>query len=100
MTQTEHQRRAYLEAIGIDVWVPCDQAEPVGDGEVQQLDPGTMDWSQLRDTVTSCTRCPLHESRTQTVFGVGNTEADWLIIGEAPGAEEDRRGEPFVGRAG
>jgi DNA polymerase len=42
----------------------------------------------------------LHESRTQTVFGVGNQNADWLIIGEAPGAEEDRRGEPFVGRAG
>jgi len=100
MIQTEHQRRAYLEAIGIDVWVPCDQAEPVGDVAVQHLDPGTMDWSQLRDTVTSCTLCPLHESRTQTVFGVGNAEADWLIIGEAPGAEEDRRGEPFVGRAG
>jgi len=100
MIQTEHQRRAYLEALGIDVWVPSDQAEPVDDGAVQQIDAGAMDWPQLRDTVASCTRCPLHESRTQTVFGVGNTEADWLIIGEAPGAEEDRRGEPFVGRAG
>ena len=42
----------------------------------------------------------MHETRKQTVFGVGNPDADWLIIGEAPGAEEDRRGEPFVGRAG
>src|SRR5690606_27790659 len=42
----------------------------------------------------------LHATRTQTVFGVGNREAEWMIVGEAPGAEEDRRGEPFVGRAG
>ena len=48
----------------------------------------------------TCTRCRLHASRTQTVFGVGSREADWMIVGEAPGAEEDRRGEPFVGRAG
>jgi DNA polymerase len=45
-------------------------------------------------------RCELHKTRTQTVFGVGNRQAAWMIIGEAPGAEEDRRGEPFVGRAG
>src|SRR5579863_8309979 len=45
-------------------------------------------------------RCELSRSRTQTVFGVGNTEAELLVIGEAPGAEEDRQGEPFVGRAG
>lgn len=59
-----------------------------------------MDWQTLRDTVASCERCDLHKTRTQTVFGVGNAQADWLIIGEAPGAEEDRRGEPFVGKAG
>ena len=50
--------------------------------------------------VAACTRCSLSATRTQTVFGVGNLEAEWLIVGEAPGAEEDRRGEPFVGRAG
>ncbi|MHA7834065.1 MAG: uracil-DNA glycosylase [Algiphilus sp.] len=50
--------------------------------------------------VTDCTRCALHRTRTQTVFGVGSTEAPLLVIGEGPGAEEDRRGEPFVGRAG
>ncbi|MBU1191817.1 MAG: uracil-DNA glycosylase [Gammaproteobacteria bacterium] len=57
-------------------------------------------WDGLRQQVVTCTRCDLHRSRTQTVFGVGNQHADWLIIGEAPGAEEDKRGEPFVGRAG
>jgi DNA polymerase len=60
----------------------------------------TPDWEELRATVAGCTRCPLHQHRTQTVFGVGDRDADWMIIGEAPGAEEDRLGEPFVGRAG
>ncbi len=59
-----------------------------------------LDWAALATKVAGCTRCRLHETRTQTVFGVGSHDADWMIIGEAPGAEEDRRGEPFVGRAG
>jgi len=59
-----------------------------------------MDWDTLAASVARCQRCPLHAERTQGVFGVGNPEADWLFIGEAPGAEEDRQGEPFVGRAG
>jgi DNA polymerase len=58
------------------------------------------DWSQLRERVAACTRCGLSATRTQTVFGVGNLQAEWLVVGEAPGAEEDRQGEPFVGRAG
>ncbi|NIL93376.1 MAG: uracil-DNA glycosylase [Woeseiaceae bacterium] len=102
MIHPEQQRRAYLEALGIDVWVPRGQADPepgAGDSATPEV-PDGPDWSELRGAVSSCTRCPLHESRTQTVFGVGNQEADWMIIGEAPGAEEDRRGEPFVGRAG
>jgi uracil-DNA glycosylase family 4 len=57
-------------------------------------------WESLRAEVLACTRCSLHTSRTQGVFGVGNRQAQWLVVGEAPGAEEDRRGEPFVGRAG
>jgi DNA polymerase len=100
MNQPEQQRRAYLEALGIDVWVPRDHVDPeveVADGVAE---PDSSDWPELRAAVSSCTRCALHESRTQTVFGVGNPDADWMIIGEAPGAEEDRRGEPFVGRAG
>jgi len=57
-------------------------------------------WDELRRTVKSCTLCGLRAGCTQTVFGTGNTQADLLIIGEAPGADEDRQGEPFVGRAG
>src|SRR5204862_7758219 len=57
-------------------------------------------WEALRSEVLQCTRCPLHLTRTQGVLGVGPKRADWLVIGEAPGAEEDRRGEPFVGAAG
>ena len=60
----------------------------------------SAEWDRLRSEVATCARCALHSSRTQGVFGVGNPQADWLVIGEAPGAEEDRRGEPFVGRAG
>ena len=58
------------------------------------------DWEALQRKVAGCRLCQLHEGRTQTVFGVGDVNADWMLIGEAPGAEEDRRGEPFVGRAG
>jgi len=101
MTQPEHQRRAYLEALGIDVWLPRDEVDPQAD-DVEETDahPDVLNWNDLRDAVAACTNCSLHAGRTQTVFGVGNPQADWMIIGEAPGAEEDRRGEPFVGRAG
>jgi uracil-DNA glycosylase len=57
-------------------------------------------WEALRTEVLSCTKCALHKTRTQGVVGVGPHRTDWMVIGEAPGAEEDRRGEPFVGRAG
>jgi uracil-DNA glycosylase len=59
-----------------------------------------MNWIELKAAVKSCTACNLAKTRTQTVFGVGDEMADWLFIGEAPGAEEDARGEPFVGQAG
>ena len=59
-----------------------------------------MDWSELKQAVKACTACALHAARRQTVFGVGDEQADWLFIGEGPGAEEDARGEPFVGQAG
>jgi uracil-DNA glycosylase family 4 len=57
-------------------------------------------WEQLADAVAHCTACKLHQTRTQGVLGVGDRNADWLIIGEAPGADEDAQGEPFVGQAG
>ena len=59
-----------------------------------------LDWKELRQEVAGCRACTLCETRKQTVFGVGNDNAEWMLIGEAPGAEEDARGEPFVGQAG
>lgn len=60
----------------------------------------SMDWKTLERSVAGCRQCGLDATRTQTVFGVGSRTAQWLFIGEAPGVEEDRQGEPFVGRAG
>jgi DNA polymerase len=96
-------RAEYLQAIGIDVWVPRREivASHPGLPEAPASGPGWAEqWESLRAEVLRCTRCSLHTGRTQGVFGVGNPQADWMVIGEAPGAEEDRRGEPFVGRAG
>ena len=59
-----------------------------------------LDWIPLKAAVSGCTQCGLHQTRTKTVFGVGDENADWMLIGEAPGAEEDRLGDPFVGQAG
>ena len=59
-----------------------------------------LDWQGLQSCVANCEACSLSRTRTQTVFGVGDPAAEWLIVGEAPGAEEDKRGEPFVGQAG
>lgn len=59
-----------------------------------------LGWPELEAAVAACTACPLHRSRNRTVFGTGARDPDWMVIGEGPGANEDRRGEPFVGRAG
>lgn len=59
-----------------------------------------MDWAELDATIRACTACALCQGRKQAVPGVGDVEADWLFVGEGPGAEEDERGEPFVGQAG
>ena len=117
-------RNAYLDALGIDRWVPrnsppevaipevaaaatspalprVDAPAPTSSPSTWTPHPPTDDWGVLRERVAGCTACAeLCRTRTQTVFGVGNTRAEWLVIGEAPGAEEDRQGEPFVGRAG
>lgn len=60
----------------------------------------SMDWTALREAVAACTACTLCESRRRTVFGVGHERAHWMVVGEAPGEQEDREGEPFVGKAG
>lgn len=105
-------RSSYLTAMGIVQWRLRDDG---ADNEVSTApapDPpasveappgvgiGGLDWEPLGQAVAGCTRCELHRSRTRTVFGVGNRDAEWMFVGEAPGSEEDRRGEPFVGRAG
>jgi uracil-DNA glycosylase family 4 len=106
------RRLQYLAAIGIDLWVTRRESGARGAAEraagvpAVALEPApppgetAARWEALRSEVLQCTRCPLHLTRTQGVFGVGPQRADWLVIGEAPGAEEDRRGEPFVGAAG
>lgn len=112
------QRQRYLDAMGIQRWVPRAMpdapvvpvpvpAEPLASpapaaiSEVPAGDVSQLDWDQLAARVAACTRCEeLASTRTQTVLGVGDRQADWLFIGEAPGADEDRQGEPFVGRAG
>ena len=96
---SEARRREYLQVLGIDLWTPrVPAARPGATADPDAELAGS--WEALRQEVLQCTRCPLHRTRTQGVFGVGPTRADWLVIGEAPGAEEDRRGEPFVGAAG
>ena len=118
------RQQAYLRAMGIDVWVPRNVNATVVESPVTKesipttpkadteqangsilpdkdvFDVHTLDWHAMRQQVENCQLCELHATRSQAVFGVGNQQADWLIIGEAPGADEDRQGEPFVGRAG
>ncbi len=121
------QQLQYLEAMGIQAWTarhadhdagakqePVVPEPPVAKvpvvntsapgvsipGVFDGADVACLDWPALEARVSECRMCDLHSSRTQTVFGVGNHIADWLVIGEAPGHDEDQQGEPFVGRAG
>ena len=126
MTNLTSRQQEYLNAMGIEVWqlkdatvpdyvgedvasagVETASVESVAIAEPVQAEPAVLandvanlDWPALQSHAAECKLCELHHTRTQTVFGVGNHNADWLIIGEAPGADEDRQGEPFVGRAG
>jgi DNA polymerase len=101
-------RQEYLAALGLKSWTLRESAgaaagrdvAPSKGVEAPASREDGADWAELRVRVAACTRCSLSATRTQTVFGVGNLQADWLIVGEAPGADEDRKGEPFVGRAG
>jgi DNA polymerase len=95
-------RRRYLDALGIDLWErrAAPETPPVSPASAGSPGISAMDWETLARSVAACTRCPLRKTRTQTVFGVGNRNAQWMFVGEAPGADEDAQGEPFVGRAG
>jgi DNA polymerase len=104
-----HER--YLAELGIPVWqlrsATAASAQPrVVEPAAATMPPASVGgaaddvWSELAARVRACTKCTLHKGRTQTVFGVGRRDARLFVIGEAPGADEDRQGEPFVGRAG
>ena len=79
---------------------PALPREPTVIALQSSADVATMDWPTLRETVACCTACALSQGRRQTVFGVGNERAHWMIVGEAPGEQEDLQGEPFVGKSG
>lgn len=126
----DNRQKAYLDAMGIDIWIRPQQQQAVevvtptvtevDDSPSQNspsetgieaaplhqetsqaaVDVSTLDWDGLRNIVSQCQLCELNKTRTQAVFGVGNPQAEVMLIGEAPGAEEDKQGEPFVGRAG
>ncbi len=123
LVQTDQKRRQYLEAMGIQTWSlrqpqslsvddTLESAEAVTTQDIQfevvapvveqasEWPAVVTDWAGLQEEVSVCSRCELSQHRQQTVFGSGNRNANWLIIGEAPGAEEDAQGEPFVGPSG
>jgi DNA polymerase len=87
-------RQQYLKELGIELWQTKDRPNPTAN----QSDTITLD--TIKQKVAACKLCELHKTRTNTVFGIGNLQADVVFIGEAPGANEDLQGEPFVGRAG
>ncbi len=97
----------YLQHMGIDVWqLKPIIAEPLHDTtaatptNIESTQANETNWETLKQACLQCTACSLEKTRTQVVFGVGNRHADILFVGEAPGAQEDKQGEPFVGRAG
>ncbi|MEJ2180845.1 MAG: uracil-DNA glycosylase [Gammaproteobacteria bacterium] len=125
MAIDERQQR-YLQAMGIQTWVKrggeaestsalASELNVVEEPNARpamgnmpssgiQLPAGddvySYNWEQLKGAVRQCVACDLHNMRKNTVFGVGDEQADWMVVGEAPGADEDRQGEPFVGKAG
>ena len=118
--QLDKRQRALLAEMGVRVWTPIEQAtakviasvtvKPTT-VDVNTQNANNLDWPSLREAVTSCQACGLCTSRRNTVFGAGSHASnadtnnniqpvDWLIVGEAPGENEDAEGEPFVGQAG
>ena len=92
------EKTHYLSGLGIDIW-QAQQGVSQTKPEMAEAD-ATVVWQALKQQVSDCQACPLHATRTQTVFGVGHQQADLLVVGEAPGYYEDQQGEPFVGPAG
>ncbi len=114
MTLNAYQQ-SRLRALGIARWVRRDLPEPAqmapAPAVAAEVSPApttvvveqniaAMAWPELEGAIRGCTACDLHATRQQAVVGIGNRQADWMIVGEAPGEQEDLQGEPFVGRAG
>lgn len=105
----DRQESEFLPADGwtpsmADGWEPAAEYDhpdlPLPPAGSREARIARMDWEELATEARQCRACGLCATRTQAVFGVGNRQTEWLVIGEAPGADEDRLGEPFVGRAG
>jgi DNA polymerase len=95
------RREEILAEMGLaPIWRLRASTKEIPAEEKKESKPSPHGWIELKQAVPACTACALHKTRTQTVFGVGDENADWLLVGEAPGAEEDRLGDPFVGQAG
>ena len=95
------RREQILAEMGLaPIWRLREKIKPRISPRNEKTETAAAPWIELKQAVPACTACALHQGRTQTVFGVGDEDADWLLVSEAPGAEEDRLGEPFVGQAG
>ena len=105
-----NNKKKYLNAMGIEIWQLKEQpiTEPISEPTLNPIlkpspnttTPPTQSWEELENCVNNCQLCALHKTRMHAVFGVGNKHAKLMLVGEAPGANEDSQGEPFVGRAG
>ena len=93
----ENETAAVTQTVAVEHKTPAAAPQPNADraGQIH-----LMGWAELKSSASACTACALHKARKQAVFGVGDEKAEWLFVGEGPGAEEDERGEPFVGQAG
>ncbi|WP_455200955.1 uracil-DNA glycosylase, partial [Kaarinaea lacus] len=122
----DERQQQYLQAMGVQTWLRRESVAEPEMPEAAELNSAaespvtpevgcapagrvrlpagdnvySYNWDQLQGAVRQCIACDLHSTRKNTVFGVGNEQADWMVVGEAPGADEDRQGEPFVGKAG
>lgn len=99
------RKQQILQEMGVAIWrdrraVPLSASAQSQKFLPQKAELATMSWQELETKALACTLCALHKTRTHVVFGVGNRQAEIMFIGEAPGANEDLQGEPFVGRAG
>ncbi|MFN3235193.1 MAG: uracil-DNA glycosylase family protein [Gammaproteobacteria bacterium] len=99
------QQQQYLSAMGIQLWISNEADGEASVDAMSEVVPevsqsAAVIWAELEDKVKGCVACGLDKTRKNTVFGVGNRQAEIMFVGEAPGQQEDLKGEPFVGRAG